>query len=118
MRDLFSYILPHPHNARKTCGQQVADAYKPGELKRYELGGQRGLTLKLQSWRPLLLDAEGIEHFLYSMAFGRCCASSQRKLCARVKGQQEQPCVSCCHEKAPPLVSQSGQRAWVLKERS
>lgn len=89
---------------------------KQGKLKREELGGQRGLALKLQSWRHLLLDAEGIEHFLRSMAFGRCCASSQRKVCARVKGWQEQPHMSCCHEKAPHLVSPSERSAWVLEE--
>lgn len=83
-------------------GSKCLTHINQGKLKREELGGQRGLTLKLQFWRPLLFDAEGIEHFLDSTAFGRCCASSHGKLCAWV-GQQERPCVSCCHEKVSPL---------------
>lgn len=100
----------------KVAGSKWVMHIKQGKLKREELGGQRGLALRLQSWRHLLLDAEGIEHFLRSMAFGRCCASSQRRVCARVKGWQEEPRVSCCHEKAPHLVSQSERSVCVHEE--
>lgn len=86
-----------------------------GKLQREELGGQRGLTLKLQSWRPLLyLMVKVLSTFCTQVAFGRCCTSP-------VLGWQDSKNGRVCPAVTRtliPLESPSGQRTWVLEERS
>lgn len=63
------------------------------KFKREDVRRHRGLTLKLQCYRPLLFDAKGIEHFLHPVAFVRCCTGSQSKFCAGAEEQQECLCL-------------------------